>query len=234
MALLRYISGAMYAGKSSRALQLLMAEKHVHKIIVCPTAKQRGFISRKVPLSDLPPEAQVLAQITDIDLDNLPVGRSVIFVDEVQFMDDEAFWQLITKAKSSPTIDLILAGIHYDQHGKLFANYQQIKSLFTDNQLESLYATCATCSSPDGVISVRKWKSPSRFTDEYAVLCYDCFQQFFYKKPKNPLLCHICQSGQTKQQLRKWKHECSLIDEYSHICSHCYHYIINYGQQAHP
>ncbi|NIZ47675.1 hypothetical protein PVA44_07105 (plasmid) [Entomospira nematocerorum] len=230
MAYIKYYLGSMYAGKSSSAVDLLLAGVYDQKFIVTPTSKVRGFVSRIHASNTLPKNIQILEKAADLPA-NIFEGpwRTLVFIDEVQFIDDQHFWHLLARAKNAAYVDIILAGLNYDQYGHNFDNHAQLENLFTNTQIHRLYVPCATCSSAHGEISIRKWKSNDRILDEYAVLCKTCFDSFFYKKPADPNFCGICQSAVAKQRLRKWKHDAAIIDEYATICTHCYHSIHNYG-----
>jgi thymidine kinase len=236
MALIKYITGPMYAGKSSLAYQMLQKSHHLHKIIVSPTARLRGYVSRNHNLASLDLGVILLEDTSAIAYDWLQSagGNAFIMVDESHFMDDQSFWQLLSKAKNTLSIDIVLAGVHYDQHGEPFSNYQAIKNLFTDDLCLSLTSTCATCSSPDGIISIRKWRHLERKSDDYAVLCRSCFDNFYHQNAPNSdsESCDICAHRKAKYRLRHWKHEASLVDSYADLCSHCYPAIIDYGSTS--
>lgn len=224
MAYLRYFIGSMYTGKSSSATNLLLSSPHPHRYILSPTAAARGFVSRLHKLADLPSSITLVSQLEDLPLSSLPSTTeeaTLLFMDEVQFIDHPLFWQILESAKEHPYLDIILAGLNYDQHAIPFANAKRLTSLFTKEYQEHLYVSCATCSSDLGEVSIRKWLTQNRITDDYAVLCMSCFKAFFTLK-NHAQECAICKAPESSYQLPQWRSDDPTLDTQAALCNNCY------------
>ncbi|NIZ19946.1 hypothetical protein [Entomospira culicis] len=228
MAIIRYFLGGMYAGKSSYALDVLLSSSAVQKIVIAPTARKRGFVSRNHPISSLPKDLYLFESVSTLPpallAKNLP---TIIMIDEVQFIEEETFYTLLERAKEHPTLHIILAGLSYDQHGEPFANQEKILRFVPQSAIRHLTIHCATCPSDKGEISIRKWISDDRIVDDYAVLCRTCFDKFYTNAIQSS--CHICQAP-TDQHLRQWHQDDPQHDRSSALCQRCYTHIKAYGK----
>jgi thymidine kinase len=230
MAIQRYFLGGMYAGKSLHAINLLLKSPTKNKIILSANAQKRGFVSRHHSISSLPNYLVLLQQLSDLLplLDSLE--EATIFIDEVQFIDDNAFYPLLQTYQEHPHIHLILAGLSYDQHGNHFANYPKIMQHVPAEVVQMLPISCATCARIEGQVSIRKWQSEDRIVDDYAVLCPSCFASFYREVPPENQGCMICGKPAT-EQLRQWHHELASHDRLSTLCISCLDAIKTYGHQ---
>jgi thymidine kinase len=230
MAIQRYFLGGMYAGKSLHAINLLLEHPTKNKIILSAHAKKRGFVSRHHPLSSLPHHLVLMQQLSDLLPLLATLGEATIFIDEVQFIEDNTFYQLLQAYHDHPHIHLILAGLSYDQHGNHFANYPQIMQHVPADVVQMLPISCATCSRIEGQVSIRKWQSEDRIVDDYAVLCPSCFASFYREVPLESQVCMVCGQPATGH-LRQWHHDLASNDRLSTLCTCCLDAIKTYGHQ---
>lgn len=187
--LLHYYLGSMYAGKSTHAVNaLIQSGEYQKKIIASPSSSSRGYLSRNHNNNDLPSSIEIFANLNDISIEHLQAhGKTLLVIDEVQFCEDDHFWQIIHLANKSDQLDLIVAGLQVGQHAQPFPNNEQLLSLFND-KITRIYAPCAICADPNGLVAVRKWLINDHIRDEYSLMCKECFGKFFnYARGDQPL-----------------------------------------------
>jgi thymidine kinase len=180
MSLLHYYQGSMYAGKSTKAVQHLFdAKEYDQRIIVSPSWFSRGFLSRNHPKECIDPSITLLEHLDALSPKYLNTQqKSLIVVDEVQFCPPDALLNLLELCASSSQHDLIVAGLQVGQHGQPFSNNALLERFFAQ-QTTRLYATCALCAQPKGLVAVRKWLLDDYIKDEYSLMCKCCFDKFF-------------------------------------------------------
>lgn len=230
MAIIKYFLGAMYTKKSSSSIDFLLRSEYKHKIIVAPNAYKRGFVSREHNIKDLPADITIISHIQELssDLSTKDIPRTLIMIDEVQFMNDLSFWLLLHYVHNTHMIDIIMAGLNYNQYGEPFDNHERLMSMIAPKSIHRLYIPCATCDSYLGEISVRKWQTEDRITDDYAVLCQECFYKFIqshYVKTS----CYLCDEASVSQKIRQWKSDNPNHDTTALLCETCYRNIKFYN-----
>ena len=178
--LLNYVIGSMFSGKSTSCINRVLSSTRNHKIIVSPSLKGRGWLSRNHKLEDLPKDVKIFNTLDKKCLKTLSkLDDSIIFIDEVQFMNKFYLKKLFSKHELDPKkFDILVAGLEVGQHGVNFDLYHYLVDIFQDKVM-NLYAPCAMCTSKKGLVAVRKWLHASHITDEYSVLCNKCFNKFF-------------------------------------------------------
>lgn len=223
MAIIKYFLGGMYTKKSSSAIDFLLRSSYEQKIIVAPNAYKRGFVSREHNLQDLPTDITIVSHLQELsqDLSQQHIPKTLLMIDEVQFMNDLHFWLLLYYVQHTQTIDVILAGLNYNQYGEPFDNHDRLIKMIAPSSIHHLYIPCATCDSNLGEISIRKWQTEDRITDDYAVLCQHCFPKFI-KTHYTKNSCYLCDHTPASQHLRQWKSDNPHQDTSSALCNTCY------------
>lgn len=180
MALIHYYQGSMYAGKSTHAVNtLLQAVDYDRRIMISPSWHTRGYLSRNHHNTQIPSSITILAGLADLDVASItPHHRTLLVVDEIQFCPIQPLQQLLTMAKDSSYVDLIVAGLQVGQHGTPFANNTLLKQYFQE-KITLLHAPCALCESAEGLVAIRKWLIDDYICDEYSLMCKNCFDKFF-------------------------------------------------------
>lgn len=170
----------MYAGKSAASLKrLIEGSGYDQKLIVSGSLESRGFLSRvKDVSSEALNSAVVVSNIKEIHDYDL-TKRTLVFVDEVQFLDTVYFWELLDTANSSgSSVDLIMAGMKNCQYATPFEMFERITARIDPSVITELHSPCATCGGEKGTTAIRKQFGESRITDCYAVLCNECAVRF--------------------------------------------------------
>ncbi len=178
--ILVYYVGTMYAGKSAASLEVLYERLgYDHKLIVSGSLESRGFLSRKKEIShkamDMATVVSSIKEIHNYDLSK----KTLVFIDEVQFLDTPCFWELFELANAPhSTLDLILAGMKNCQYVMPFPMYNRLSSLLDPHKIVELFSKCATCGDEKGTTAIRKQFGESRITDCYSVMCTRCATNF--------------------------------------------------------
>ncbi|NIZ47674.1 hypothetical protein PVA44_07100 (plasmid) [Entomospira nematocerorum] len=181
MALLHYYMGSMYAGKSTSAVQaLLAATTYEQRIISSPSWQSRGYLSRNHSKDDIPKDIHIVANLQELSAYDLymPI-KTLLVIDEVQFCPDTDLDPILNLAQQLDHLDLIVSGLQVGQHAQPFHNGRKLLDLFED-RVTRLYAPCAICDSDKGLVAIRKWLINDHIRDEYSLLCQDCFDKFFH------------------------------------------------------